>query len=200
MDRSDFWHFTPFRVRYYEADAQGILFNANYLAYFDTCIVEYLRDLPFDWIDEKAKHNTDFHTVRALVEYATPVRYDEEIEIGTKIEKLGRSSMTFKFAIFGKGESNVRSTGGGCVGECGSGCAQVRAAAHRIARARREERKISRAGLAQHEKPREGLFAGPADLLFSRKRRPSTGAHRVRRPHECGKCRDRARCRWTAVR
>jgi len=111
MDRSDFWHFTPFRVRYYEADAQGILFNANYLAYFDTCIVEYLRDLPFDWIDEKAKHNTDFHTVRALVEYATPVRYDEEIEIGTKIEKLGRSSMTFKFAIFGKGESNVRSTG-----------------------------------------------------------------------------------------
>lgn len=111
MQRKDFWHFTPFRVRYYEADAQGILFNANYLAYFDTCIVEYLRDLPFDWHAEKAKHNTDFHTVRALVEYAAPVRYDEQIEIGTKIEKLGRSSMTFKFALFGKGEDNVRSTG-----------------------------------------------------------------------------------------
>lgn len=111
MQRSDFWHFTPFRVRYYEADAQGILFNANYLAFFDTCIVEYLRDLPFDWNGERAKHNTDFHTVRALVEYSAPVRYDEEIEIGTKIEKLGRSSMTFKFALFGKGENNARSTG-----------------------------------------------------------------------------------------
>lgn len=111
MQRSDFSHFTPFRVRYYEADAQGILFNANYLAYFDTCIVEYLRDLPFDWAAEKAKHNTGFHTVRALVEYAAPVRYDEQIEIGTRIEKLGRSSMVFKFAMFGKGESNVRSTG-----------------------------------------------------------------------------------------
>lgn len=111
MQRSDFSHFTPFRVRYYEADAQGILFNANYLAYFDTCIVEYLRDLPFDWNAERAKHNTDFHTVRALVEYAAPVRYDEEIEIGTTIDKLGRSSMRFKFAVFGKGESNVRSTG-----------------------------------------------------------------------------------------
>jgi acyl-CoA thioester hydrolase len=111
MQRSDFWHFTPFRVRYYEADAQGILFNANYLAYFDTCIVEYLRDLPFDWVGEKTKHNTDFHTVRAMVEYAAPVRYDEQIEIGTKIEKLGRSSMTFKFAIFGKGEKNIRATG-----------------------------------------------------------------------------------------
>ncbi len=111
MQRSEFWHFTPFRVRYYEADAQGILFNANYLAYFDTCIVEYLRDLPFDFMAEKAKHNTDFHTVRALVEYAAPVRYDEEVEIGTKIEKLGRSSMTFRFAVFGKGESNMRSAG-----------------------------------------------------------------------------------------
>ncbi len=111
MQRSDFRHFTPFRVRYYEADAQGILFNANYLAYFDTCIVEYLRDLPFDWNAEKAEKNTDFHTVRALVEYASPVRYDEEIEIGTRIDRLGRSSMTFKFAVFGKGESNARSTG-----------------------------------------------------------------------------------------
>ncbi len=111
IQRSDFHHFTPFRVRYYEADAQGILFNANYLAYFDTCIVEYLRDLPFDWNAEKAKHNTDFHTVRALVEYAAPVRYDEQIEIGTRIEKLGRSSMTFRFAVFGKGEDDARSTG-----------------------------------------------------------------------------------------
>lgn len=111
MQRSDFWHFTAFRVRYYEADAQGILFNANYLAFFDTCITEYLRDLPFDWIGEREKHNTDFHTVRALVEYAVPVRFDEQIEIGTKIEKLGRSSMTFKFAVFGKGEDKLRSTG-----------------------------------------------------------------------------------------
>lgn len=111
MQRSDFWHFTPFRVRYYEADAQGILFNATYLAFFDTCIAEYFRDLPFDWMGERARVNTDFHVVRALVEYAAAIRYDEEIEIGTRIEKLGRSSITFKFAVFGKGEDNVRSTG-----------------------------------------------------------------------------------------
>ncbi len=111
MQRSDFWHFTPFRVRYYEADAQGILFNANYLAYFDTCIIEYLRDLPFDWYADSVAKNTGLHTVRALVEYAAPVRYDEQIEIGTKIEKLGRSSMTFKFAIFGKDESDIRASG-----------------------------------------------------------------------------------------
>lgn len=111
MQRSEFAHFTPFRVRYYEADAQGILFNATYLAFFDTCITEYLRDLPFDWAEERARHNTDFHVVRALVEYAAPVRFDEQIEIGTKIEKLGRSSIVYKLAVFGKGESDARSTG-----------------------------------------------------------------------------------------
>ena len=111
MQRSDFHHFTPFRIRYYETDAQGIVFNANYLAFFDVAITEYLRDLPFDWEGQKAKSNTEFHVVRALVEYAAPVRYDEEIEIGTKVEKLGRSSATYKFAVFGKGETEPRSTG-----------------------------------------------------------------------------------------
>lgn len=111
MTRGDFWHFTPFRVRYYEADAQGILFNAHYLAYFDTCIIEYMRALPFDWIGEGARANTGLHTVRALVEYAAPIRYDDEIEVGTRIAKLGRSSMTFNFAIFPKGGERVLSTG-----------------------------------------------------------------------------------------
>jgi acyl-CoA thioester hydrolase len=111
MQRSDFRHFTPFRIRYYETDAQGIVFNANYLSFFDTAITEYLRELPFDWMGQKAKTNTEFHVVRALVEYTGPVRYDEEIEVGTKIEKLGRSSVTYRFGVFGKGETQSRSTG-----------------------------------------------------------------------------------------
>lgn len=111
MQRSNFRHFTPFRIRYYETDAQGIVFNANYLAFFDVEITEYLRELPFDWEGQKAKSNTEFHVVRALVEYAAPVRYDEEIEIGTKVGKLGRSSVTYQFGVFGKGEVEPRSTG-----------------------------------------------------------------------------------------
>lgn len=111
MQRGDFWFFFPFRVRYYEADAQGILFNANYLAFFDTCITEYLRALPFDFVAEKERMNTDFHTVRALVEYAAPVRYDDQIEIGTRVVKLGRSSMTYQFAVFHNGRDIVLSSG-----------------------------------------------------------------------------------------
>jgi acyl-CoA thioester hydrolase len=111
MRRSDFWHLVPFRVRFYEADAQGILFNAAYLAFFDTAIIEYLRALPFDWNGERARSNTELHTVRALVDYHAPVRFDDEIEIGTRIAKLGRSSMTFRLSVFPKGGDRLLSSG-----------------------------------------------------------------------------------------
>lgn len=39
-DRYD--HFTPIRVRYSEIDAQGIVFNAHYLPYFDIMIALHL--------------------------------------------------------------------------------------------------------------------------------------------------------------
>jgi acyl-CoA thioester hydrolase len=111
MQRGDFWHFFPFRVRYYETDAQGILFNAAYLAFFDTAIIEYLRALPYDWNGERERSHTEFHTVRALVEFHAPVRFDDEIEIGTRIAKIGRSSVTFRLAVFPKAGEQLLSSG-----------------------------------------------------------------------------------------
>ena len=35
MSREKFWFFYPLRVRYSEVDCQGVVFNANYLMYFD---------------------------------------------------------------------------------------------------------------------------------------------------------------------
>jgi acyl-CoA thioester hydrolase len=33
-----------FRVRYHECDAQGIVFNANWLSYFDVTLTEWFRE------------------------------------------------------------------------------------------------------------------------------------------------------------
>ena len=48
MSREQFWFFYPLRVRYSEVDCQGVVFNANYLMYFDTTITEYFRALGYD--------------------------------------------------------------------------------------------------------------------------------------------------------
>lgn len=101
----------PFRVRYAEIDGQGIVFNAHYLTYFDTAITEYLRHLGYDYEAEVKRTGDDFHLVKTTLEYRAPIRFDEEIEVGVRVPRIGRSSLAFELGIFGKGESEPRATG-----------------------------------------------------------------------------------------
>ena len=45
MQQSDFRFSCPLRVRWAEADPQGIVFNGHYLTYADVGITEYFRAL-----------------------------------------------------------------------------------------------------------------------------------------------------------
>jgi acyl-CoA thioester hydrolase len=109
--RTEFPFFFPFRVRYSEIDGQGIVFNAHYLTFFDTTITEFMRWLGYDYAGEVKRTGLDFHTVKTLVEYKAPIHFDEEIEIGITAARIGRSSLTFAFGIFGKGGDDLRATG-----------------------------------------------------------------------------------------
>ena len=102
MAKSDYKFFFPFRVRYAETDAQGIVFYAHYLTYFDTAISEYLRDLPFNYIEHVKQTGTDFHVVKAVIEFFAPSHFDDEIEVHVRTGKIGRSSLTFIIEIFPK--------------------------------------------------------------------------------------------------
>jgi acyl-CoA thioester hydrolase len=104
MAKSDYHFFFPLRVRYAETDAQGIVFYGHYLTYFDTAITEYLRDLPFDYISHVKRTGTDFHVVKAVIEFFAPSHFDDEIEIHVRTGKIGRSSLTFVSEIFPKNE------------------------------------------------------------------------------------------------
>ena len=110
MNRSDFRFAFPFRIRYSEIDGQNIVFNAHYLTYFDTAITEYMRWLDYHYAAEVKKTGLDFHTVKTVVEYKAPIYFDEEIEVGCTIARIGRSSLVFQFAIFGK-TGDLRATG-----------------------------------------------------------------------------------------
>ena len=100
MRREDFKLVHPLRVRWAEVDMQHVVFNANYLMYFDVAIAEYWRALAEatgrDFHDEYMK----LYSVKATIEYHGSARYDELIEIGCRLARLGRSSMTFAFGIW----------------------------------------------------------------------------------------------------
>ncbi|MCP3407284.1 thioesterase family protein [Bradyrhizobium sp. CCGB01] len=111
MQRSDFWFFHPFRVRYSEVDGQKVVFNAHYLTYFDTAITEYFRALGHDLFADTQATGIDFHAVRAVVEFKAPVLFDQEIDVGVRVAKLGRSSVTFELGIFGKATDELYTSG-----------------------------------------------------------------------------------------
>ena len=102
MAKTDFKFFFPFRVRYAETDAQGIVFNAHYLTYFDTAIYEYFRQLPFDFVEYVSRTGHDFHTVHVSLDFIGSARFDDEIEVCVKTEKYGRTSLGFAIEIYRK--------------------------------------------------------------------------------------------------
>ena len=111
MARADFSFFFPFRVRYSEIDGQMLVFNAHYLTYFDTAITEFFRALPYDYQGQVEHRGEDYHTVKTLVEYYAPIRFDDEIEVGVRPSRIGRSSLTFGLEIHPRGRDEHLASG-----------------------------------------------------------------------------------------
>lgn len=99
MPREDFRFSFPFRVRYSEIDGQKVVFNAHYLTYYDTAITEYFRDLGYDYMGQVDHTGTDFHAVRAVVEFKRPILFDADIAVHVRVARIGRSSLTFVLEI-----------------------------------------------------------------------------------------------------
>jgi acyl-CoA thioester hydrolase len=87
----------PIRVRYHECDPQGVVFNANYLAYFDMAITELWR--PLGGYAEMVEAGTDIVVAEAVVRYLAPLRFDEEIELVVRGCRLGTTSITTELAV-----------------------------------------------------------------------------------------------------
>ena len=105
MPKTNYRFFFPFRVRYAETDAQGIVFYGNYLTYLDTAVYEYFRELSFDFVDHVENTGTDFHVVHVSVDFSAPARFDDWIDAGVRTRRIGRTSLTFDVEIFLRGTS-----------------------------------------------------------------------------------------------
>lgn len=112
ISKADFPFAWPFRVRYGEVDGQGVVFNANYLLYYDTAITEYLRWLPFEYgLGGIPGTDDDFHLVKATVEYLAPLTFDEDIDVHVRTGRMGRTSIAFETAIYPQKGDDLRATG-----------------------------------------------------------------------------------------
>lgn len=104
MAREDYRFLDALRVRWAEVDRQGVVFNGNYLLYFDVAITEYWRAIGYPYPDELVRHGADLYAKKATVEFHASARYDDLLEVGARCTRLGRSSLVFGFEIFREDE------------------------------------------------------------------------------------------------
>ena len=90
------------RVRYNECDPQGVVFNANYLTYFDLAMSELWREL--GGYQAMVDAGVDMVVAEATIRYLAPLRFDDEIEVVARITRLGETSMTTELVIEESGE------------------------------------------------------------------------------------------------
>ncbi len=98
--RTDFRFFERLRVRWAEVDMQQIVFNAHYLMYFDTAVAGYWRALAMPYHDTMNYLGGDLYARKATVEYAASARFDDQIEVGVRTQRVGNSSMVLGCAVF----------------------------------------------------------------------------------------------------
>ena len=86
------------RVRYGECDPQGIVFNANYLLYFDVAFTELWRAAVGPW-QQMVAEGVDAVVAEANLEFRAPARFDDELELRAQVTRLGRSAITTEIDV-----------------------------------------------------------------------------------------------------
>ena len=80
------------RVRYAECDPQGVLFNANYLAYVDHTITELWR-AAYGGYKEMLDRGVDIVVAEAHLRFLGSARFDDEVTIEATVTNIGTTSV-----------------------------------------------------------------------------------------------------------
>jgi acyl-CoA thioester hydrolase len=91
------------RVRYGECDPQGIVFNANYVAWFDQAMVELWREALGSW-HVMAERGGDMVVGEVNARFLAPARADELLTVRTSILAIGNTRLQVAVDILRDGE------------------------------------------------------------------------------------------------
>ena len=80
------------RVRYAECDPQGVVFNANWLAYFDLVMTELWRARAGGYAEMLAG-GTDMVVAEATVRFLGPAGFDDVVDFEAAVIRLGTTAL-----------------------------------------------------------------------------------------------------------
>ena len=100
-ERSQFPLVHRLRVRWAEVDAQQVVFNGHYLTYLDVAISEYWRAVGLPYPDGMSHLGGDIYVRQHQLSYNAPARLDDWLDVGVRCHKMGTSSITIDWAVWG---------------------------------------------------------------------------------------------------
>ena len=86
------------KVRYYECDAQQVVFNARYGDYVDTASTEFFRAVFGDY-KRLLERGLDCQLVKQTTQWRSSARFDDVLSISVSCEQVGNTSFTLLFSM-----------------------------------------------------------------------------------------------------
>jgi len=112
MSKENFKFKHTMRVRWKECDVQGIAYYGSYIDFMDVAQAEYFRDLGILTHQPDNREIFDLAAVKVTLEYKSPAKIDELIDVFFKVEKIGNSSLDKKSEIYRSGTDELL-----CIGQ-----------------------------------------------------------------------------------
>ena len=102
-------HHWPIRIYYEDTDSGGVVYHSNYLKYMERARTEWLRDFKVDQKSLKDNLNLIFFVHEIDIKFVRPAVFNDEIEVQTKLEKLGSVKIELEQKIFRSTEILIES-------------------------------------------------------------------------------------------
>ncbi len=101
---------TSTRVRYPETDRMGVAHHTHYLVWFELGRTELMRDIGCAYGDLE-EQGVFFPVVEVGARFHRPARYDDLLEIETRIARLRGARVRFEYSIYRAADGILLATG-----------------------------------------------------------------------------------------
>ena len=99
------------RVRYAETDQMGVVHHGNYFTWFEIGRVELCRELGFEYKQMETEDDSFIVVAEARCRYKRPARFDDVLEIRTRVTQSQRRTLRFGYEIFNQATGELIATG-----------------------------------------------------------------------------------------
>lgn len=96
------------KVEFADTDMGGIVHFSKYFVYMETAEHEFLEALGSNVVLWREGRQISWPRVAVSCEYASPMRFGDEVEIRVQVRRKGTKSMTYEFRFVRDGEEIAR--------------------------------------------------------------------------------------------